>query len=297
VRYAAIAGAVLVALAVGSMAGFFVALYLQDAETKYGSGITQSSEAVIGQSDREAGRKQGIPPPTPKMPASIVEAERASQTECGSAENCRSEQRDYQDLRAQWKAADAAYGQYTLAKWSLALTGVGALIAGIGTWYLISTFKENRRTADAAVASVQVMQEMERANLVIDIGDIADIYRKQSIFVLKIKNIGRSSAVINFGDGVLCAQIPDPMPLQFSNPPFNKGVIPQDDSVIVREWNMKGHEFLPFFCGVIDYTDIFRNSHLLLICMRIDSKTGELEHLSANWSLWEEKASRSSPKS
>ncbi len=124
----------------------------EPAKPEHGPPIAERGQAVEGHPDRRAGDDEK-PRPKAGWPPSIEAGEEASHTECGTPEECRSEQRDYSDLRAQWKAADAAEGQHHLAWWQTWIALTATAIAGLGTFYVVWSFKETRRSADAANAA------------------------------------------------------------------------------------------------------------------------------------------------
>ena len=151
-QYPAIAGALAVALITGLIAGLFVDRYLwqsQDAQSEHRPWIAYGGEAVERAPNGEAQSRQDVAPRW-RRPSTLDEAERIAQTSCTKGKDCRAEQREYSDLHAQWKAAEAAEGQYSLAVWATFLGILGTGIACIGTLLLIWTFLETRRTADAA---------------------------------------------------------------------------------------------------------------------------------------------------
>jgi hypothetical protein len=80
----------------------------------------------------------------------------------------KAEKHDADDLVAQQKAAQAAEDAAGYAKIGVALTLVATFIAAIGTRYLITTFRETRRTAkaaiDGALAAERAALAAERAN-------------------------------------------------------------------------------------------------------------------------------------
>lgn len=127
----------------------------EGAQAEGGSPVPQPGQAVGGKPEGRA-EQEHEPAPKPTWPQSIIDAEKASRAECGDAEECRSDQRDYSDLRAQWQAADAAQGQQTLALVQTIIAAVATVIAGIGTALLVSTFRETKRTADAAISANEI---------------------------------------------------------------------------------------------------------------------------------------------
>lgn len=133
-------------------------LWGEGAQAVDGPPVAQTGQAVESQPNRGA-EEQQKPTAKPTWPRSIVDAEKASRAECSNKSECRSEQRDYSDLRAQWQAADAAKGQQTLAVVQTVIAFFATLIAGFGTAYLVSTFNETKRTADAAIEANRLTRE------------------------------------------------------------------------------------------------------------------------------------------
>jgi hypothetical protein len=133
------------------------------------------------------------------MPIRVEEAERVSQAECSDSQDCRTEQRDYQDLRAQWKAADAAYGQYFLAFLNLALTAFGVIAAVFGTAGLIYSLFLTRRATNAAEDAVRVTQDTGERQIRAYVGVSQCAWVKQpnpGVFAAKVvfRNFGQSPA-------------------------------------------------------------------------------------------------------
>ncbi len=137
------------------------------AQAEHGQGIAEPAPAIEAQSnEKESDSTRSSERHT--WPKTLEDAERASQEKCSSEEECRSEQRDYSDLRAQWKAADSAEDNVWWARFQTLIAGLATLVAGVGTYYLVGTFREAKRTADAAVTSaneaVRAALAAERAN-------------------------------------------------------------------------------------------------------------------------------------
>jgi hypothetical protein len=133
------------------------------AQPEHGPPVAKGGQAIQAEAERSAEAEEE-PGSSPRWPASIEAGEKASQTECGTEEECRSEQRDYSDLRAQWKAANAAGGQERFALFQTIIAAVATIIAGIGTIFLIWTLRESRRAADAAVAAATAASEANKLN-------------------------------------------------------------------------------------------------------------------------------------
>jgi hypothetical protein len=131
------------------------------AETENRAPIAKAGQAVQAKPDRRTESDQQ-PIPKPTWPVDIEAGEKASRAECGTPEECRAEQRDYSDLHAQWQAANAAMGQYRLATLQTWIAGAATLIAGVGTLFLIWTFKETRRAAVAAARAAEASIEANR---------------------------------------------------------------------------------------------------------------------------------------
>ena len=115
------------------------------AEPENRAPVAERRQAVESQADRQPDDNQA-PSQSVTWPETIGAAEDASKAECGTAEGCRSEQRDYSDLHAQWKAALAAEGQQSLATWQTILAAVGT---GLLVWTLYETRKANQIARNA----------------------------------------------------------------------------------------------------------------------------------------------------
>ena len=164
--------------------------------------VAKPSQAVEAKPDRQADRKQErVAKPT--WPPTTVDAEQASKAECGTPQECRAEQRDYSDLRAQWQAAEAAKGQETFARYQTYIAAGATILAGIGTIFLIWTFRETKRAADAAAqanrVSFRAYLDDQRPWLTLKVeiaGDLVWIAKGLALplrFVLE--NIGRTPAL------------------------------------------------------------------------------------------------------
>ena len=105
----------------------------------------------------------------PELPPSLLRLLQSEEDEAAEKDRAaKSAQNETDDLEAQQKAADAAYeaaasayGQQVAAWVSVGVAAVATLVAIFGTVFLIKTFRETKRTADAAIAAVKVA---ERAN-------------------------------------------------------------------------------------------------------------------------------------
>src|SRR3954463_8802710 len=75
----------------------------ETAEAEHRSPIPERRQAVQSKPDRDADHDQ-YPGQKPFWLLEIEAGEKASAADCSDPEKCRSEQRDYSDLRAQWKA-------------------------------------------------------------------------------------------------------------------------------------------------------------------------------------------------
>lgn len=107
------------------------------AQPEYRSPIAKPGHAVQAKPDRKA--EDDHPPPYPIATLKAFRAaEDAGAADCGASEECRSEQRNYSDLQAQWQAANAAEGQKTLATWQ-------TILAALGTGLLVWTLYESRK--------------------------------------------------------------------------------------------------------------------------------------------------------
>ena len=89
--------------------------------------VTESGQAIQGRTYRGADRQQR-PSLMPGWLLAIEAGEKASAADCGDAKECRAEQRNYSDLRAQWHAAEGAHGQLYFARWQTWLGGAGTVL-------------------------------------------------------------------------------------------------------------------------------------------------------------------------
>jgi hypothetical protein len=134
----------------------------ETAETEHRAPVPEASQAVQAEPDRPSENDQQ-PITKPTWPVDIETGEKASRAECGTPKECRAEQRDYSDLHAQWQAADAAKGQESFARFQTYIAAAATAVAGIGTLYLIWTYRETRRTANAAVTGLDLTRRAVKA--------------------------------------------------------------------------------------------------------------------------------------
>ena len=113
-------------------------------------------------------------------PTSIKEGEKASRAECGTAEKCRSDHRDYSDLRAQWKAAEAASAAERASWWQTWIAAVGVLL-------LIWTLWETRRIAQRQLRAYVYFGDADEP--------FPTPITRDSRVYFKIKNVGLSPAL------------------------------------------------------------------------------------------------------
>jgi hypothetical protein len=182
------------------------------AQAVEGPPIPQPGQAVEA---KPGGREQGNENQAARQswPSSIEEAEKKSKAECGSAEACRSQQRDYSDLRAQWQAADAAKAQQALALFQTLLAGIGTLIAAIGTGLLIWTLCETRRATKAATEANELSRQAliadHRPWLAVDV-DFTEPITWDDVgghfhFIFTIRNTGRTPALyVHIDPNIIC---------------------------------------------------------------------------------------------
>jgi hypothetical protein len=115
----------------------------KDAQAVGGPPVPQGGQTVKPNANGQA-EQQKEAAPKPTWPPSITAAEEASRAECATEEDCRTQHREYSDLRAQWQAADAAKGQEALALTQTVIAGLATALAGWGTVYLIRLSKKLR---------------------------------------------------------------------------------------------------------------------------------------------------------
>lgn len=108
-------------------------------QIKAGAPTPKRGVAVASRPQAEAKAKEQLAS-KPTWPATIAAGEKASRADCGTAKECRAEQREYSDLRAQWEAANAAKSAERAGWWQ-------TWIAAIGVALLIWTLWETRRIA------------------------------------------------------------------------------------------------------------------------------------------------------
>lgn len=148
-----------------AVVGFVIALVaLEIAQPPYGSPVAHAGQTIQAEAGGEAQQDQEPVKPPPTWPPTIGDAEKASRAECGEPKECRAEQREYSDLHAQWKAAEAAEGQEFLARWQTWITASGAVLAFVGTIALIYTLNFTRRAADAASDAARAAFEANQIN-------------------------------------------------------------------------------------------------------------------------------------
>jgi hypothetical protein len=131
-------------------------------------GVAQSGQAVEEQAERGSGGDNPSDPSSAAIPVRIIKDRHEAKRD--EAREAQSDKYEAEDLAVQQKAADstavaatAADRQVYAARLSVLLTLVATVIAGVGTWFLIATFRETRRTAEAAVKG---MEAAERANAI-----------------------------------------------------------------------------------------------------------------------------------
>ena len=127
-------------------------------------------------------------PIQPRALKAFRAAENAGAVDCGESEKCRSEQRDYSDLQAQWHAAKAAEGQKLLA---YSQTGLAAL----GTFMLVWTLGETRR-ANRIARETYIADQRPWVGATIEI--IGDTYIQELMIInvaAKIANYGKTPAI------------------------------------------------------------------------------------------------------
>lgn len=141
------------------------------AQAPEGQWVPQESPSVEEENQRNAWDRA-----KPELPPSLLRLLQSEEDEATEEDRAaKSAQNETDDLVAQQKAADAAYdaaasayGQQVAAWVSVGAAAAATLVAGLGTWFVIGTFRETRRTAKAAidgvVAANRAAKAAERAN-------------------------------------------------------------------------------------------------------------------------------------
>ncbi len=123
-------------------------------------------------------------------PANIENGEQAVQPECGTPQECRTEQRQKDDLVAQQSMAQAASSQRTATWWQ---TGVGAA----GVLLLILTVIYTHLATRAAINSVATLVAVERARITIeDQGMLTTKDGKTIECKMVLSNVGRTTGTL-----------------------------------------------------------------------------------------------------
>lgn len=123
-------------------------------------------------------------------PTNVSDGENTVESECGTRQECRAEQRDQDDLIAQQAMAEAASSQRTATWWQ---TGIGAM----GVILLILTVIYTHLATRAAIGSVKTLVAVERARVAIpETGLITTHDGKTGSFRLMLMNTGRTGAAL-----------------------------------------------------------------------------------------------------
>lgn len=151
--------------------------------------VTAGGQEIQASADRSAEHKQGNAAQA-IAPADVEHREQAIQPECGTPQECRTEQRNQDDLIAQQAMAEAASSQRNATWWQ---TGIGAA----GVILLILTVIYTHLATRAAIGSVKTLIAVERARVT---GALDGVLRtrdgKIGIFSLHLINKGRSAGVL-----------------------------------------------------------------------------------------------------
>lgn len=123
------------------------------------------------------------------LQARVIERKKPIEPECGTPKECRSEQREKDDLIAQQAAAQAAVSQRDAAWWQ---TGIGAA----GVIMLILTIIYTHRATRAAIDSVSTVIGIERGSLCINTNSVCSTDGQTTTFQMQLSNVGRTSAVL-----------------------------------------------------------------------------------------------------
>lgn len=185
-----------VVLALVGLASFLIAGETAQAEDS--SPVAERSEAVQGGAPGETADAQS-PAKGPGWHPTLLQAEQASKAECTDGDDCRSEQRDYSDLRAQWQAALAAKGQAQFALVQTIMMIFGTGIAAMGTWFVVQTLQETRRAVEEAAEANRIALAGQRPWVLVEAKTAgAVVVSALDIcipMVLSMKNVGKTPAV------------------------------------------------------------------------------------------------------
>jgi hypothetical protein len=137
------------------------------AQTPERERMAQHAPAIEEDHSQSPKSGAGIPNAPPSL-TRILQGEVDAAAE--KARAAKSEQHEADDLAAQQKAANAAADAAAAAYWqqvaawaSAGVAAIATLVALFGTVFLIKTFQETRRTADAAVRSVDIARQSTEA--------------------------------------------------------------------------------------------------------------------------------------
>src|SRR5579884_4298238 len=115
----------------------------------------------------------------------LADGKKPVQPDCGTAKECRAEQRQKDNLVAQQTAANAAVSQRNAAWWQV---GVGAA----GVILLILTVLYSQVATKAAVDAVSTLVAVERARIAMNENCITTRDGKTATFALGLRNVGRT---------------------------------------------------------------------------------------------------------
>ena len=138
------------------------------------------------------GHKGGQHKPAAKPLPMVADSDgkKESQPDCGTPKECRAEKHDQDDLVAQQTAAKAAFDQANLLFWQ-------TVIATIGVVAVIATLIFTHRATKAALRSVDLVVNSEKARLSLVIGPgVFDSSQNHLNFSFILHNVGRTAATL-----------------------------------------------------------------------------------------------------
>lgn len=165
------------------------------AQPEYRSPIAQPGHAVQAEADRKSEDNQPPPYPVTTLKA-FRAAEDAGAADCGTSEECRTEQRDYSDLQAQWEAAKGAQGQLQFARWQTWIAGLGTALVAIALYY---TAKATRAALEANKINRESYLADQRPWVSVDAAIGGDLIWNENganfSFDFALKNVGKTPAI------------------------------------------------------------------------------------------------------
>ena len=177
-----------------------LAVYMGFTQPERRTPVTERGQTVERQADREANNQESQEA-KPGWLLAIEAGEKASAADCGDAQTCRSEQRNYSDLRAQWHAAEGTRGQLRFTEFQTWIAAVGTVLIFVA---LIYSARGTRAAIEANDINRQAYMADQRPWLTVRARVVSDLTHVHSGFQIKIllliKNVGKSPATHIFGD-------------------------------------------------------------------------------------------------